>query len=203
MGRNTAASGNCQLYVTRLGVSGPRGYRGWWREPTRGGRRWRASGSPPGWTRERDSGLLQVTIGWGLPPLVGKCNTPLPASADSESELVLRRLASEGQIVIMILRLTGSLSPPGAARLLAPEIDRGKLKTQTHGKQCTLNLYDQGETQSDPPLRAGVLGRPPNPRHGPKSLRDLLALFNINLKDLEFAGHSAIEGITRYNWSIS
>jgi len=25
---------------------------------------------PPGWTRERDSGLL-TTIGWDLPPLVG------------------------------------------------------------------------------------------------------------------------------------
>ena len=43
-------------------------------EPTRGGV---VDGGvpqapPPGWTRERDSGLLQVTIGWGLPPLVGK-----------------------------------------------------------------------------------------------------------------------------------
>jgi len=69
----------------------------------------------------------------------------------------------------MILRLTGSL------RLRSAWLGdrRSKLKTQTHGKQSTLNLYDQGPGAWDSVGLGtrGVLGRPPcYPRHGPKSL---------------------------------
>lgn len=71
-------------------------------EPTRGGVvDGGAPQAPPGLdTRERLGVAYYYRV--GFTPAGRYVTHSLPASADSESELVLRRLASEGQIVIMI-----------------------------------------------------------------------------------------------------